>query len=188
MKFVKYNNFWYQYDYRTPTVSARLIGVDGAVLDEVDISAKAIVEASGFEELYWVGTSVYDNSIRSGWLDQNGIFFGCKKHKLQARFVHHMTEAEMEANGFIRISIDSYKGYGFRKELKVFFAGDLDKIAPSLAQIRYIEENYYEQNVEDIIISLRYKRVEHLHRIEDPGNKFSSNVQSSIYDQDTPQL
>ena len=98
MKYVKYKNFWWEYDESTPKNKAKLINLVGGYNTGNDITNCEIVEAKSFEDLNWYGTTIYDDKYPYGWLDRNGKFYGCdfKEHSLQAELVHHSDRRKLE--------------------------------------------------------------------------------------------
>lgn len=106
MKFVKYENYWYEYDESTPINDARIWNMYGGCSSCNDISNCEMVEAEDFNFLDWSGTSLYNDEFLTGWLDKEGNFYGCspKHHKEQAKLVHNSSEEDLERNLFIKIA------------------------------------------------------------------------------------
>ena len=141
MKFVLYEEFWWQYDEKTPKKSATLINMYGGINSGNDISKLKIVEAKSFYDLDWKGTKIYSDKYKYGWIDRNGKFYGCsyESHDLQARLVHHSTRRELEKQGWIHISKDMYNETG---KLMANFCADYDNgVIPTDAQIFYLSHH-----------------------------------------------
>ena len=107
-KFVKYKNYWWEYDETSDEDYARLFNHYGGLVFGVDIRQLKRQEAEDFKSLDWTGTNVLDNTSRYGWLDRDGKFYGCSyaDHNNQARLVHHMNRRDLEKLGWIHISQD----------------------------------------------------------------------------------
>lgn len=106
MKFVKYENYWYEYDESTPINNARIWNMYGGCMSNVDLSGYEIVDAEYFNNLDWSNTQLLSNQYPTGWLDKKGVFYGCspKHHKEQAKNVHNHSEQELEELLFIKIA------------------------------------------------------------------------------------
>ena len=137
MLFVKYNNFWWQYDESTPKNDATLINLNGNEIDNNNITNCEIAEAKSFEDLNWKNTKVWSDQYKYGWLDRNGVFFGCDYayHEKQAYLVHKKSPKELEELGYIHISkINKNDPYYFAS----FYGDYKNGIAPTDAQIEYL--------------------------------------------------
>ena len=106
MIFVKYENYWYEYDESTPPNNARIWNMYGGCMSDIDLTNSEFVEAEDFNFLDWSGTSLLSQDFPTGWLDKKGNFFGCspKHHKEQAKLVHNHSEQELEEQYFIKIA------------------------------------------------------------------------------------
>ena len=106
MIFVKYENYWYEYDESTPPNNARIWNMYGGCMSDIDLSNAEFVEAEDFNFLDWSGTSLLNQEYPTGWLNKKGVFFGCspKHHKEQAKLVHSHSERELEEQYFIKIA------------------------------------------------------------------------------------
>lgn len=106
MLFVKVNNYWYEYDPSTPIDNATIWNSYGGRSSNMNLTGLQIVEAENYSELDWRGTEVFDDRYITGWLDKDGNFYGChyRNHRDQAKFVHGLSEDEIEKNQFIKIS------------------------------------------------------------------------------------
>lgn len=138
MKFVKLNNFWWQYDENTPKNSATLFNIYGGKNSLNDITNCEIVEAKDFQNLNWKDTAVWDDKCKLGWLDRDGNFFGCsyEYHEMQAYLVHHSTPRQLEKLGWIHISTPSkYDSYIINAQ----YFGDYENgVMPTDAQLNYL--------------------------------------------------
>lgn len=136
MKFVKYNNFWWEYDDRTPKNKAKIINLVGGYNTGNDISNCEIVEAESFEDLDWNGTDILNDKYTTGWLDRHGKFYGCEyhSHSLQAELVHHSSRRELEKKGWIHIGQDMFYG----KQLAQYFGDYENGVIPTDAQMLYL--------------------------------------------------
>ena len=107
--FVKYKNFWWEYEGDSPIDNARLYNVYGGYACNVDIRDRETVQANNFKELDWSGTDVLNKNSKYGWVDRNGVFYGCDYtcHELQAYLVHNSSKEELERAGWIHISSPS---------------------------------------------------------------------------------
>lgn len=107
-KFVKYDNFWYEYDGSTPLDHATLYNIVVGKLTNEDIRGYNIIELKSNADLDWKGTSIYNDKYMCGWLSPSGKFYGCDytEHNLQALIVHRVREWELEQKGFIKISYE----------------------------------------------------------------------------------
>ena len=73
--FVKYKNYWWEYDPKDSLKSATLYNAVGGRNSDCDIRFCDVATAEDFEYLDWSGTCVYDNSkFLSGWLSPKGEF------------------------------------------------------------------------------------------------------------------
>lgn len=140
-KYVKFEDFWWEYDEKTPKNNATLINIVGGYNSKNDITNCEIVEANDFDELDWNDTKVLSKNYRSGWLDRNGKFYGCsyESHDLQAKLVHHSSRQELEKLGWIHISEDRIFG---ENELNAQFWGDYENdFSPTDAQIMFLTKH-----------------------------------------------
>lgn len=138
MKFVKFNNFWWEYDESTPKNCATLLNLVGGHHSGNNITNCQIVEANGFEFLDWSGTSVLNNNSKYGWLDTEGNFYGCdyEDHDIQAELVHHSSRRELEKKGWIHISVDMMHHTG---KAMAYFCGNLNEgVLPTEKQLFYL--------------------------------------------------
>lgn len=162
--YVKTNGLWWKYDQTTPKSSARLFGIKkGLIKENINISSKEIISANNFLELNWHNTCVYDNRYKTGWLDPNGIFFGCdyRFHEEQAKLIHNKTDIQLENLGYIKIS---YENYNTIRNTKVLFASNNTSLCPTAKQIEYIKNFYNEPNKEDVLSELKLLRFEQLNK------------------------
>ena len=106
MKFVKYDNYWYEYDESTPINDARIWNMYGGCSSSNDLTNCEMVEAEDFNFLDWSKTSLLSDEFVTGWLDKKGVFYGCspKHHKEQAKLVHNSSEENLEKDFFIKIA------------------------------------------------------------------------------------
>ena len=140
-KFVKFDDFWWEYDDSTPKEKAKLINMVGGYNTGNDITNCEIVEANDFDNLDWYGTTVYDNNYKYGWIDREGNFYGCdyREHGLQAELVHHSTRIKLERAGWIHISKDMMSDTG---KTMANFCGDYENgIMPTDAQVLYLSKH-----------------------------------------------
>lgn len=138
-KYVKYDDFWWEYDVKTPKEKATLINLAGGRNSGVDITKCKIVKANDFEELDWNNTKVLDSKYKYGWLDRQGNFYGCEYycHSLQAELVHHSSRRNLEKNGWIHISSNLHS-----TKLVATFCGDYeDGIMPTDAQVLFLSKH-----------------------------------------------
>ncbi len=161
MKFVKIENFWWQWDDATPQESACLYNAFGGKMSNCDIRNCKVADAEDFNKLDWTGTSILNNS-RYGWLDRDGKFYGCdyRHHELQAKFVHNSSRAELERRGWVIIVKMPYQETG--KLLALYHTGN-DAIIPTGAQLEYLSRR------NDVDCSL-------VIRVFDYGNKEKSRL------------
>ena len=134
--YVKFNDFWWEYNTSTSKNSATLYNFVGGKSSGNDITNCEIVEAENLEALDWNGTIVLDSKYRYGWVDRKGIFYGCDYycHDMQAQLVHHSTRWQLEKLGWIHISKDRLS-----HQLKAQFFGDYKNgIMPTDAQMMYL--------------------------------------------------
>lgn len=147
MKFVKINNYWWEYENGTAYNTAG--GHQYIHKDEV----YEFCEAEGWDKLNWFGTDIYNNSSKIGWLSPDGIFYGCdySSHGSQAIYVHHMSEGDLEKNGWIKLTF-SHRG----NIPVVYFYGEWEKgkVIPTKAQMDYLKNT--ECDLEDIKFMLRF--------------------------------
>ena len=139
MKFVKYNNFWWEYDPKTPKSNATLWNAFGGKTSECDIRNCKIVEAEYFDKLDWKGTELLDDKYNTGWLDREGNFYGCdyRCHNMQAEFVHGKEPRELEKLGWIHIARKRDDKNDF--ELNASFFGDYSQgVVPTVEQLKYL--------------------------------------------------
>lgn len=135
MKFVKFDNIWWIYDETTPPNNATVSNLIGGRFTNKDISNLQIVEALDYSHLNWLNTIVLDNSKKYGWLDRNGIFYGCDYvlHDIQAHFIHKSTRETLEQLGWVHIS----KNLG-GETIARYCADYKNGIMPTDAQMLYL--------------------------------------------------
>jgi hypothetical protein len=145
MKFIKYDNFWWQWHDEVSTLDKAEIS--RPYYDPIIVNATKfeMVEVEKFDDLKWYGTNLYDNKYDTGWLDRSGKFYGCayEYHEEQAAFVHKMSEEKLEEKGFIKITRDVNLN-----SLIAYFSGDsYDKnMRPTKAQENYLHKLEKEKN------------------------------------------
>ncbi len=140
MKFVKYQRFWWLYDEDTPLNNATIFHNWKYIkLDNIDITDFEIVEAVSRRKLNWYGTDVYDDTLKAGWLDRNGKFYGCKwaYHYLQAHYVHKKSDETLESLGWIHISKADENDTG--KYVAEFLGDYKEGIMPTDSQMAYLQ-------------------------------------------------
>ena len=108
MLFVKIDNFWYEYEESTPINDAIVWNAYGGKMSGMDLTGLEIVKAEDYHKLDWRGTELLDDKYLTGWLDKEGEFYGCdyRNHKDQAKFVHNLSEEEIERELFIKLSYE----------------------------------------------------------------------------------
>ncbi len=157
MKFVRYNDFWYKYDVSTPLNSATLENINNlGRTTGIDISKSQIVEANDVCDLDWYGTKIYDNNYLTGWLAPNGNFYGCdfKHHKEQAKFVHKISEQQIEEKGFIKIT---YEDRLCQNLVAMLYCHYNKKIAITPEQYKFLK-HYPIKNFQDVNYLYRNSR------------------------------
>ena len=139
MKFIKYDDFWWQWNDKESDLNKAQILRPNYNLVVIDATKLELVEVESFNDLNWYGTKLYDNSYDTGWLDRGGKFYGCayEYHSEQAEYLHKSTEEELEEKGFIKITKDITQN-----KLIAYFSGDSydENISPTKAQLKYLEE------------------------------------------------
>ena len=141
MKFVKIDNFWWEYDINTPLYSATVYNLGLGRMTNLDITNNEIAEVNDITDLDWRGTKVLDKKYKTGWLLQNGKFYGCDGgyYDIQAKVVHGVSFLDLESQGAIKIAYTN-------KELVAYFYSNNAQICPSVKQIEYIKENLSEEH------------------------------------------
>ena len=141
MKFVKINNFWWRYDDKTSLNDATVYNVNEfGKMSNLDLTNEKITDSNSWQTLNWQETDVYNNNIKTGWLDIKGNFFGCKTeyHNLQAYLVHNKTEKQLEKEGFIKITKLRFNN---NSTVALFPCRYYNKsLSPTVAQIEYLEK------------------------------------------------
>lgn len=101
MKFVKINNFWWEIE------DDKLYNMVGGhqLADWYKIEDEDVVEVNDWKDLDWIGTEIYDDTLKTGWINRDGKFFGCGSqwHSRQSEFIHNKTERELELLGWIKV-------------------------------------------------------------------------------------
>ena len=154
MKFVKYENFWWEYDETTPKNNAKLINLVGGYNTGNDITNCEIVEADGFECLDWSNTEILNKNSRYGWLDRNGKFYGCdyRHHDMQANYIHKKSRRELERFGWILIGKNFYEETG--KLIAMFYGDYKEGVMPTDAQLEYLSRR---SDVDSSFVIYAYK-------------------------------
>ena len=111
MKFVKINNFWWNLE---GNFLYNIAG--GRQMAEWHKPFNEIVIEDDWIDLDWKDTVIHNNNFKTGWINRNGLFFGCdyETHSIQAEFVHKKSERELELLGWIKI----YKSMFFTSKNK----------------------------------------------------------------------
>ena len=90
MKFYKINNFWWELE------GNKLYNMSGGhqLAEWFNIKDEDIVEAKDWEYLDWIGTDIFNDNLKTGWINRDGKFYGCgcEWHSKQADFIHHKTQ------------------------------------------------------------------------------------------------
>ena len=137
MKFIKYDNFWWEWNDKESTLDYAEISRPDCSPYFINATLLELTEVKGWNDLNWYGMKLYDDKYDTGWLDRNGKFYGCdfECHEDQAQFVHNATEEELEEKGFIKITRDLVLN-----RLMAYFSGDSydEKMQPTKAQIKYL--------------------------------------------------
>ena len=141
--FVRYKNFWWEYRHDSPLDSARLFNMYGDFVDDgyfcqADIRDAEMVDADGYQDLDWEGTQVLSRNSRFGWVDRNGVFYGCdwRSHELQAYLIHKCDKRELEQKGWIHISAPSKRD---SYVINALFYGDYKNgVMPTDKQMEYL--------------------------------------------------
>ena len=138
MKFVKYDNYWWEYDDKTPLEYATVYNMYGGKMTECDLTKCEIVEAKDFEYLDWTNTDLLNNQSKFGWVDRNGKFYGCnfEHHGLQAKLVHRSSRRELEKLGWIIIGKNFFEETD--KLIATFWGKYKEGIMPTDAQMLYL--------------------------------------------------
>ena len=138
-KFVIYKQYWWELDETSDLDYALLFNHYGGCVSGVDVRNLPTAEAEDFRSLDWSGTPVLDNTSKFGWLDRNGVFYGCSftDHNNQARLVHHANRRDLEKSGWVHSSKDAVNDP--TGKLKAHFYGDYKNgIMPTDAQMMYL--------------------------------------------------
>ena len=101
MKFYKIDNFWWELE------GKKLYNMSGGhqLAEWFNIKPDDIVEVNDWDDLDWTGTEIYNNDLKTGWIDRNGIFYGCgyEWHSKQADFIHKKTQRDLEILGYVKV-------------------------------------------------------------------------------------
>ena len=155
--FVKYDNYWWEYDPTKPKENAILMNGGVGISSGIDITGLPTQQAEDRIFLDWYGTEVYDNKYKTGWLAPSGKFYGCDytNHSMQAKYVHHKKEEQLENEGWIKISYKiTYNERTRKKELEaMFFCRDEYKY-PSNEQMEYIKTHYSVEEKKEMLTYL----------------------------------
>lgn len=141
LAYVKIDNFWWELDTTTPLNNATIYNLVGGRQTEWDLTKAEIVEAKDWQHLDWSGTCLYDNTLKTGWLNPEGKFFGCdyRNHSSQANYVHGKRERDLELEGWIKLT------YYWSDEKKLIALIGRDKnhevIIPTEKQWQYLSNN-----------------------------------------------
>ena len=141
MSFVKYNNFWWEYDGKTPKNDATLNSIISfGISSHCDITnCKIDNKTKNYLDLDWKNTSIWNDNSRYGFVDRNGVFYGCdfRHHELQAKIVHKSSRKELEKLGWIVIVENSWQEKSTGKLMALYYTGN-DYILPTTAQLEYL--------------------------------------------------
>lgn len=142
--YVKYKNWWWEYDPSLPKTNTNLINSYGGINSGVDISGLETATAENKSGLNWYGTEAYDIKYKTGWLSPNGKFFGCdyRNHASQAKYVHGKSENELENEGWVKISYTIYYNKNRTRDLEAIFGAKDYSVYPSREQLEYIKAHY----------------------------------------------
>lgn len=166
--FVKYDNFWWEYDFNTPLDKATLHNFAGGKQSDVDIRNMVIQEAKDWQFLDWKGTKIYDNNYETGWLSPSGEFFGCDhyNHITQANLLHNLTERDMEKDGWIKITYMLKN----KDELVALLGYDnnYNRICPNAKQLSFLQKSNI-SNLDEIKYYIRISRAQQ-------NNKNNENI------------
>ena len=112
MKFVKIDNYWWRLE------GSKLFNIVGGhqYASWHNIKDEDIVEVDDWEDLNWLGTDILNDKFKTGWINREGILFGCDNqcHLRQAELVHRKSEEDLELKGWIKV----YKSSFFRSDFK----------------------------------------------------------------------
>lgn len=150
MKFVKLDNFWWEYKVSPNNEVTAYNPVGGK--RKFDLENKEICEAESWLDLNWENTAIYNNSLEIGWLSPKGKFFGCEyhNHKEQAKFVHNTTEEKLELEGWCKLTY--LYGDEDKPTAQFYFKGD-NVILPTARQINYLKKTrFYTEEFEDYLM------------------------------------
>lgn len=143
--FVKYNNWWWEYNPNLPITNTTLYNDGMGRSSDIDISGLETTIAESRSDLNWYGTEVYDNSYKTGWVSPEGKFYGCdyRRHLAQARYVHGKNEEQLESEGWLKIS---YKIVHTKtqniKSLEAIYPCFNQTNPPTLEQLTFVRNNY----------------------------------------------
>ena len=103
MKFVFYNNGWWEYNEDLERIENSYGGWNSHTP-----TPEEIVEVSSWEDLDW--SCLLDPDSPVGWISPSGEFYGCdcRAHEEVAYWVLHSTERELEVKGFVKIYFDTF--------------------------------------------------------------------------------
>ncbi len=102
--FVKHNKCWYKV---VNYASGRRWLVDFYGAPSVEYhEGMTCVRAENWADLDWTGTILMDENYKTGWLDRDGVFYGCDYHYHDAlgKILFGKSERELEQMGYIKIS------------------------------------------------------------------------------------
>lgn len=168
MKFVKYENCWWNVDEVIENNLVILNDWHGAGF-RCDITNMKIIEAKDWNCLDWTNTTVYNDKSKTGWLDRQGKFYGCDYncHVISADVIFFKTERELENLGYIKITGDD--GFYFAQ----FSPRILSKnILPTKEQLAYLYSRT-DVSYKAIITALESEKYtdERLHKAIDENNQ-----------------
>jgi hypothetical protein len=155
MKFVKIDNFWWEYDPKTPRNNATVYNMGLGQMTKLNLTNKKIVEANDWKDLNWKGTKLWDNTVKTGWLAPDGTFYGCKTelHITQAKIVHKKSESQLEQEGFVKITLLRMRN----NCTAAIFPGRFydTNISPTIAQVEYLEK---QPNIDSSEVFMLFER------------------------------
>jgi len=98
-KYVMFNGGWWE------LVGNRLFNRAGGWCPASLADIAKAVEAPDMESLDYNGTDVLNSKFITGWIDRNGVHYGCfyMCHIAQAEYVHHSSEPELEERGWVKV-------------------------------------------------------------------------------------
>lgn len=154
--FVKYNNWWWEYDASLPKSSTTLYNSGFGMSSDIDIRGLETAEAEDRTGLDWYGTDVLNDKFKTGWLSPSGKFFGCdyRHHLDQARYVHKKREEELENLGWIKISYRIYYNKDKTRSLEAIFSAKDNDVNITDEQLNYIKNNYKDKDGQEMLMYL----------------------------------